>query len=174
VSRRATGTISSPIWRPDSNPMASERLGLGIVQRALVAAVLDKAVARDGKNRRGSDPLDFAIEPPTAILHGALQRARAPCSIRSHRNSPAKSEGLVVNNNEIYKAGEFRVQRQRRAPRPTANNNEYQGENKGRVEAPCLRAGCRSWSAATHIGQNKARRGFPPGHTNSVSISRII
>jgi hypothetical protein len=51
------------------------------------------------------------------------------------RNSPAKSKGVVVNNNEIYKAGEFRVQRQGRAPRPAANNNEYQAENKGRDHA---------------------------------------
>jgi hypothetical protein len=41
-------------------------------------------------------------------------------------NSPAKSGGLVANNNEIYKSGEFRVQRQGRAPRSAANNNEYQ------------------------------------------------
>jgi hypothetical protein len=42
------------------------------------------------------------------------------------RNSPANSMWVIVKNNEKYNAGEFRVQRQGRAPRAAANNNEYQ------------------------------------------------
>jgi hypothetical protein len=38
---------------------------------------------------------------------------------------------LIVNNNENYKAGKFRVQRQGRAPRMTADNNEYQYREQG-------------------------------------------
>jgi hypothetical protein len=38
---------------------------------------------------------------------------------------------VLVNNNENYKAGQFRVQRQGRAPRSAANNNEYQGGEQG-------------------------------------------
>jgi hypothetical protein len=50
--------------------------------------------------------------------------------LRSLQNSPAKSKGGLVNNNEKYKLASFRKQRQRPPPRRVENNNEYQAENK--------------------------------------------
>jgi hypothetical protein len=86
------------------------------------------------------------------------------------RNSPANSMGVIVKNNEKYNAGEFRLQRQGRAPRAAANNNEYQ----------CGQQWPGSWTGtfassrilfAPRRRTKKARRGLPSGHTNSVSIS---
>jgi hypothetical protein len=71
-----------------------------------------------------------------------------------------------VNNSEIYKAGEFRVQRQARAPQSAPNNNEYQAVNKGRdhrqKHAPCAR-GANPDRAAAHRTKQKPGAVSRPG-----------
>jgi hypothetical protein len=68
----------------------------------------------------------------TASPSMRLSDVRPNWSCARSENSPAKSDGGLVNNNEIYKLWSFRVRRQRPEPRPAENNNEYQAENKGR------------------------------------------
>jgi hypothetical protein len=87
----------------------------------------------------------------------------------SPRNSPAKSNGGLVKNNEIYKPRSFRVQRQRPAPRAAENNNEYQAKNKncGHGQEHL----CGSWNpggAATRAKQSPVRS---PARAHFVSFN---
>jgi hypothetical protein len=121
----------------------------GVVARSNLRRALCKGNSRHHLLRRD------AIATGTSTRRALLSR--------SLRNSPAKSNGGLVKNNEIYKPGSFRVQRQRPAPRAAENNNEFQAENKGRGHEQEHLCGSRIPIAQRHRTKTKPRRGLPPG-----------
>jgi hypothetical protein len=102
---------------------------------------------------------NVAIEPPRTICLAVRMRhrlvdqsARAEIRLQNQRR-------LIVKYNDFTMAGEFRVQGQGRAPRPAANNNEYQGGEQGPgslAETPCLCAGAQILIAPRDVGANKS------------------
>jgi len=89
------------------------------------------------------------------------------------RNSPAKSEPLVVKYNEFTWPGSFAFSNNMTHCERLQNNNENQCRN-GDADAvwAALVAGPPPESRRTH--QAKARRGFPARRSLSVSISQIL
>jgi hypothetical protein len=112
--------------------------------------------------------LKLTMAPFAICLSCCSTDPSEPCRRRIQR-------WAIVNNNENYNGRVIRVQRQGRAPRSAANNNEYQCEEQGQAswaEHPLLARGRESGSRGD-VAHDKARRGLPPGHTTQVSISRI-
>ena len=96
----------------------------------------------------------------------------APFQYARVRNSPANSTWVIVRTMKIQCRGNFACKDKdvRRERRQITMNINADNNGRGRGQRPLL--ACKSCSRRD-AAQNKARRGRPPGHTNSVSISRI-